>query len=99
MENGKLSYRKKLQEPVVASLVSRDPHNIIPSGMGVVPDRVSRYSWSRGRNWRLNMDNARWPELQWKGGAWNNDLMKLYVKTLPLEHEMFELLRKSYAEG
>ena len=25
--------------------------------------------------------------------------MKLYVKTLPLEHEMFELLRKSYAEG
>ena len=34
-----------------------------------------------------------------KGGAWNNDLMKLYAKTLPLEHEMFELLRKSYAEG
>lgn len=29
----------------------------------------------------------------------DNDLMKLYAKTLPLEHEMFELLRKSYAEG
>ena len=39
------------------------------------------------------------PELQWKGGAWNNDLMKLYVKTLPLEYEMFELLRKSYVSG
>ena len=45
VENGKLSYRKKLQEPVVASLVRRV--------WELYPDRVSRYSWSRGRNWRL----------------------------------------------
>lgn len=99
VENGKLSYRKKLQEPVVASLVSRDPHNIIPSGMGVVPGPSVTLFMEPGTKLEINMDNARWPELQWKGGAWNNDLMKLYAKTLPLEHEMFELLRKSYAEG
>lgn len=99
VENGKLSYRKKLQEPIVASLVSRDPHNIIPSGMGVVPGPSVTLFMEPGTKLEINMDNARWPELQWKGGAWNNDLMKLYAKTLPLEHEMFELLRKSYAEG
>ena len=53
VENGKLSYRKKLQEPIVASLVSRDPHNIIPSVWELYPDRVSRCSWSRERNWKL----------------------------------------------
>lgn len=99
VENGKLSYRKKLQEPVVASLVSRDPHNIIPSGMGVVPGPSVTLFMEPGTKLEINMDNARWPELQWKGGAWNNDLMKLYVKTLPLEYEMFELLRKSYVSG
>ena len=99
LDNGKLSYRKKLQEPIVASLVSRDPHNIIPSGMGVVPGPSVTLFMEPGTKLEINMDNARWPELQWKGGAWNNDLMKLYAKTLPLEHEMFELLRKSYAEG
>ena len=99
VENGKLSYRKKLQEPVVASLVSRDPHNIIPSGMGVVPGPSVTLFMEPGTKLEINMDNARWPELQWKGGAWNNDLMKLYAKTLPLEYEMFELLRKSYVSG
>ena len=99
VENGKLSYRKKLQEPVVASLVSRDPHNIIPSGMGVVPGPSVTLFMEPGTKLEINMDNARWPELQWKGGAWNNGLMKLYAKTLPLEYEMFELLRKSYVSG
>ena len=99
VENGKLSYRKKLQEPIVASLVSRDPHNIIPSGMGVVPGPSVTLFMEPGTKLEISMDNTRWPELQWKGGAWNNDLMKLYVKTLPLEYEMFELLHRSYASG
>ena len=99
VENGKLSYRTKLQEPVVASLVSRDPHNVIPSGMGVVPGPSITLFMEPGTKLEINMDNARWPELQWKGGAWNNDLMKLYAKTLPLEYEAFALLHKLYAPG
>lgn len=99
VENGKLSYRTKLQEPVVASLVSRDPHNVIPSGMRVVPGPSITLFMEPGTKLEINMDNARWPELQWKGGAWNNDLMKLYAKTLPLEYEAFALLHKLYAPG
>lgn len=99
IKDGKLSYKKKLQEPMVASLVSRDPHNIIPSGMGIVPGPSVTLFMEPGTKLEINMDNTRWPELQWKGGAWNNDLMKLYAKTLPLEHEAFELLRKIYAPG
>ena len=99
VENGKLSYRKKLQEPVVASLVSRDPHNVIPSGMGVVPGPSITLFMEPGTKLEIDMDNARWPELRWKGGAWNNDLMKLYSQTLPLEYEAFALLRKLHAPG
>nr|WP_306447635.1 SusC/RagA family TonB-linked outer membrane protein [Odoribacter splanchnicus] len=47
----------------------------------------------------IDMDNHRWPELTWKGGTRNNDLMKLYARTLPLKREAFEVLKQIYKEG
>ena len=85
--------------PVVASLVSRDPNSNIALGRGLIPGESVTLFMEPGSVLDIQLDNTRWPELQWKGGTCNNDLMELYAKTLPLKHEAFECLRKIYAES
>lgn len=99
VENGKLSYRKKLQEPIVANLVSRDPNSNIVQERGIIPGESVMLFMEPGTVLGIDMDNRRWPELKWKGGTRNNDLMKLYASTLPLKHEAFEVLKQIYREG
>ena len=99
VKNGRLDYRKSVDEPVVASLVSRDKHNIIAAGKGIVPGESITLFMEPGTCLEVAIDNHRWPELQMKGGQLNNDLMRLYQKTMPLKYEAFEILRKCYAEG
>lgn len=99
VKNGKLNYHRKIQQPVVASLVSRDKQNIIVVGKGIVPGESITLFMEPGIRLEVNIDNNRWPELQMEGGTLNNDLMRLYRKTLPLKYEAFEILRKSYAQG
>lgn len=97
VKEGRLSYRKQLQEPVVATLVSRDPNSNIVQGRGVIPGESVQFFMEPGSVLDIRMDNERWPVLEWQGGAWNNDLMELYAKTLPLKHEAFEVLKEIYS--
>ncbi len=99
VKDGKLSYKTQVTEPVVASLVSRDPNSNIALGRGLIPGESVTLFMEPGSVLDIQLDNTRWPELQWKGGTCNNDLMELYAKTLPLKHEAFECLRKIYAES
>ena len=99
INNGKLSYKTQVTEPVVASLVSRDPNSNITLEQGIIPGESVTLFLEPGTVLNIDIDNARWPELQWQGGACNNDLMKLYAKTLPMKHEAFEYLRKTYVPG
>lgn len=99
INNGKLSYKTQVTEPIVASLVSHDPNSNITLGQGIIPGESVTLFLEPGTVLNIDIDNARWPELQWQGGACNNDLMKLYAKTLPLLHEAFECLRKTYIPG
>lgn len=99
INNGKLSYKTQVTEPVVANLVSRDPNSNIALGQGIIPGESVTLFLEPGTVLNIDIDNARWPELQWQGGACNNDLMKLYAKTLPMKHEAFEYLRKTYVPG
>lgn len=66
VENGKLSYRKKLQEPVVASLVSRDPHNITHRVWELYPGPSVTLFMEPGTKLEINMDNARGPNCNGK---------------------------------
>lgn len=100
VKNGKLSYRKQLQEPIVANLVSRDPNtSYIAQKNGIIPGESVMMFMEPGTVLEIDMDNHRWPELTWKGGTRNNDLMKLYARTLPLKREAFEVLKQIYKEG
>ena len=47
-----------------------------------------------GTEMELNIDNRRWPEVQMRGDALNEDLMRLYAKTQPLKKEAFDILRE-----
>lgn len=97
VKDGKLSYRKRLQEPVVASLVSRDPASNIVQERGVIPGESVQFFMEPGSVLEIKADNRRWPVLAWQGGERNNDLMRLYAKTLPLKQEAFEVLKKMYS--
>ena len=99
INNGKLSYKTQVTEPVVASLVSRDPNSNITLEQGIIPGESVTLFLEPGTVLNIDIDNARWPELQWQGGACNNDLMELYAKTLPMKYEAFEYLRKTYVPG
>lgn len=96
--DGKLDYRKQVTEPIVASLVSRDMNSNIALDRGVIPGPNITLFIEPGTALQIDMDNRRWPEVRMKGGPLNNDLMRLYEKTLPLEHDAFEALRKSYVK-
>lgn len=80
-------------------MVSRDPNSNITLEQGIIPGESVTLFLEPGTVLNIDIDNARWPELQWQGGACNNDLMKLYAKTLPMKHEAFEYLRKTYVPG
>ncbi len=97
VKEGRLSYRKQLQKPIVATLVSRDPNSNIVLEKGIVPGESVQFFMEPGSALEIHMDNKHWPVLEWQGGTWNNDLMRLYAKTLPLKHEAFEVLKEIYS--
>ena len=99
VKDGKINYRKRIDQPVVASLVSRDKHNSIKMGNGIIPGESITIFLEPGTCLEISVDNNRWPELYMTGGPLNNDMMRLYQKTLPLKYEAFEALRRFYVQG
>lgn len=91
--DGRLSYAKQVTDTVVATVVSRDKNNNIPVGRGIIPGESITIFMTPGTEMKLNIDNRRWPEIQMQGSVLNDDLMKLYAKTMPLKKEAFDVLR------
>lgn len=94
IDNGKLTYKKEFTDTIVASVVSRDKNNNIKLDKGIIPGESITVFITPGTVLELNLDNRRWPEVQMKGGQINDDLLKLYAKTMPLKKEAFDILRK-----
>lgn len=94
IDNGKLTYKKEFTDTIVASVVSRDKNNNIKLDKGIIPGESITVFITPGTVLELNLDNRRWPEVQMKGGQINDDLLKLYAKTMPIKKEAFDILRK-----
>lgn len=94
IDNGKLTYKKEFTDTIVASVVSRDKNNNIKLDKGIIPGESITVFITPGTVLELNLDNRRWPEVQMKGGQINDELLKLYAKTMPIKKEAFDILRK-----
>ena len=92
--DGHLSYKKQLTDTLVASVVSRDKNSNISVGRGIIPGESITIFMTPGTKMEMNLDNRRWPEIEMKGNVLNEDLMKLYAKTMPLKKEAFDILRE-----
>ncbi|MDR1719723.1 MAG: AhpC/TSA family protein [Dysgonamonadaceae bacterium] len=93
--DGKIHYKTQATKPVMATLISRDPKHNITAGEGIIPGEMIALYIEPGSVLQLTIDGTRWPEISMKGGNLNNDLMKLYSKSLPLKRQSFETLAKS----